>query len=75
MLDDNISWIDTGTYTSLIKASKYFEDYEKKTGKKAACVEEIAYEMGYINLSQLRTLADFMHNSDYGNYLQNLTER
>tara|TARA_B100000989_G_scaffold294803_1_gene274584 strand:+ start:3055 stop:3936 length:882 start_codon:yes stop_codon:yes gene_type:complete len=75
LLDDNISWIDTGTYSSLIKASKYFEDYEKKTGKKAACVEEIAYEMGYINLSQLRTLADFMHNSDYGNYLQNLTSR
>ena len=75
LLDDNISWIDTGTYSSLIKASKYFEDYEKKTGKKAACVEEIAYEMGYINLSQLRTLADFMHNSDYGNYLQNLTVR
>ena len=72
LLDDNISWIDTGTYSSLIKASKYFEDYEKKTGKKAACVEEIAYEMGYINLSQLRRLADFMRNSDYGNYLQNL---
>ena len=75
LLDDNISWIDTGTYSSLIKASKYFEDYEKKTGKKAACVEEIAYEMGYINLSQLRILADFMQNSDYGNYLQNLTVR
>ncbi len=75
MLDDNISWIDTGTYSSLIKASKYFEDYEKKTGKKAACVEEIAYSMGYINRSQLRMLADFMHNSDYGDYLQNLTVR
>lgn len=75
MLDDNISWIDTGTYSSLIKASKYFEDYEKKTGKKAACVEEIAYSMGYINRSQLRMLADLMHNSDYGDYLQNLTVR
>ena len=48
LLDDNISWIDTGTYSSLIKASKYFEDYEKKTGKKAACVEEIALNKNWI---------------------------
>ena len=73
VLDSSISWIDTGTYSSLIKASKYFEDYEKKTGKKAACIEEIAHEMGYIDISQLNRIANSMHNSEYGNYLLNLT--
>ena len=73
ILKSNISWIDTGTYSSLIKASKYFEIYEKKTGKKAACIEEIAHEMGYIDISQLNRIANSMHNSEYGNYLLNLT--
>ena len=72
-LKSNISWIDTGTYSSLIKASKYFENYENKTGKKAACIEEIAHKMGYIDISQLNKIANSMHNSEYGNYLLNLT--
>ncbi len=75
MLNSNISWIDTGTYSSLIKASKYFEDFEKKTGKKASCVEEIAYEMGYIDIIKLGKIASLMKNSEYGNYLLNLTLR
>ena len=75
MLNSNISWIDTGTYSSLIKASKYFEDFEKKTGKKASCVEEIAYEMGYIDIIKLGKIASLMQNSEYGNYLLNLTLR
>lgn len=74
-LNSDVSWIDTGTYGSLIKASKYFEDFENKTGKKAACVEEIAFEMGYINQSQLRMLADSMQNSEYGKYLLNITPK
>ena len=74
-LNPNISWIDTGTYSSLIKASKYFEDFEKKTGKKASCVEEIAYEMGYIDIIELGKIASLMQNSEYGNYLLNLTLR
>lgn len=72
-LKPNISWIDTGTYSSLIKASKYFENYEIKTGKKAACIEEIAYKMGYIDIGQLKKIANSMCNSDYGKYLLNLT--
>ena len=72
-LKSNISWIDTGTYSSLIKASRYFEKYEIKTGKKAACIEEIAYKMGYIDNSQLNKIANSMNNSEYGNYLLNLT--
>lgn len=72
-LKNDISWIDTGTYSSLIKASRYFEDYEKKTSKKAACVEEIAFNMGYINRQQLFKIIRSMSNSDYGKYLSNLT--
>ena len=73
LLDESTVWIDTGTYSSLIKASKYFENYEKKSGKKAACIEEIAYNMGYIDFGQLNKIANSMHNSEYGNYLLNLT--
>ena len=72
-LKSSISWVDTGTYSSLIQASKYFENYEKKSGKKAACIEEIAYNMGFIDTSQLNKIANSMHNSEYGNYLLNLT--
>ncbi len=72
LLDSSISWIDTGTYSSLIKASKYFEDIEKKTSKKVACIEEIAYDMKFINKKQLKGIAMSMINSDYGKYLLNL---
>ncbi len=68
-LDSDISWIDTGTYDSLIQASKYFQDYENSTFKKVACIEEIALNLGYIDSKQLRILADSMKNSNYGKYL------
>ena len=72
LLETTTSWIDTGTYSSLIKASKYFENYEKKTGKKAGCIEEIAFDMGYIDSQQLLQIANTMNNSEYGKYLLNL---
>ena len=68
-LDSKISWIDTGTYSSLIEASKYFENYENKTGKKVACVEEIAFKMGYIDKLKLKKIAKSMSKSEYGEYL------
>ena len=73
LLGPNTSWIDTGTYGSLIKASKYFENYEKKTGKKVGCIEEIALDMGYIDCEQLFRIAKTMSNSEYGKYLLNLS--
>ena len=72
LLDPMVSWIDTGTYSSLIQASKYFENFEKKSGQKAGCIEEIAFNMGYINKQQLEKIANSMHNSDYGKYLLRL---
>ena len=72
LLDNNTSWIDTGTYSSLIRASKFFEDIETQTGKKVSCIEEIAYEMNYIDDAQLLKIAESMKNSEYGKYLFNL---
>ena len=69
ILSKEISWIDTGTYSSLIKASKFFESLEQKTDKKFACIEEIAYNKGYINSDKLLQIADSMRFSDYGKYL------
>jgi len=75
VLNSDISWVDTGTYSSLIKASKYFENYENETGKKVACVEEIAFNLGYINEKQLLCIANSMCNSEYGKYLKNLIQK
>lgn len=68
-LDSEISWIDTGTYDSLIEASKYFQDFENKTGKKVACIEEIALRLGLIDRLQFVKIADSMSMSNYGKYL------
>ena len=67
LIESSTSWIDTGTYSSLIRASKYFHDIEIKTSKKEACIEEIAYKMGYISKKQIRQIGINMDNSDYGN--------
>ena len=71
-LDSETSWIDTGTYDSLIQASKYFQDYENKTAKKVACIEEIAFNMGYIDSRKIISIANSMRNSNYGKYLQKI---
>ena len=68
-LDTKISWVDTGTYKSLINASNFFHQIEKNTNRKVACIEEIAFKMGYINKEKLRDIAKKMKNSDYGKYL------
>lgn len=75
VLNSDISWVDTGTYGSLIKASRYFENYENETGKKVACIEEIAFNLGYINEKQLLSIANSMCNSEYGEYLKNLIQK
>ncbi len=66
------AWLDTGTHESLLEASTFIETIEKRQGLKIACLEEIAYYMGYINAKQLRHLAQPMRNNGYGQYLLNL---
>ncbi|WP_449421100.1 glucose-1-phosphate thymidylyltransferase RfbA [Rheinheimera salexigens] len=63
------AWLDTGTHESLLEASAYIETIEKRQGLKVACLEEIAFEMGYINKEQLLELAKPLANNQYGEYL------
>ncbi len=68
------AWLDTGTHASLMQASNYIEIIEQRQGLKVACLEEIAYRMGYINAAQLAALAEPMKKNDYGRYLLELIE-
>ncbi len=69
LLGRGFAWLDTGTHESLLEASKFIETIEKRQGLKIACVEEIAYRMGYINAEQVRKLAAPLINNGYGQYL------
>lgn len=63
------AWLDTGTHESLLEAGNFIETIEKRQGLKVACIEEIAYEMGYISKEQLISLAEPLAKSQYGQYL------
>jgi glucose-1-phosphate thymidylyltransferase len=69
VLGRGFAWLDTGTHDSLIEASCFIETIEKRQGLKIACVEEIAFHMGYIDADRLRVLADPLRKSGYGDYL------
>ena len=61
--------MDTGTYEALLDASAYVETIEKRQGLKVACIEEVAYRMGYIDSFQVQKLARPLLKSGYGQYL------
>lgn len=63
------AWLDTGTHESLLDASNYIQTIENRQGLKIACIEEIAYEMGYISKEQLLLLAEPLKKNNYGKYL------
>ena len=72
LLGSGHTWLDTGTPDSLLEASNFIQTIEKRQGKKVACIEEIAFNNGYINYEELKTLAQTLHASEYGQYLLNL---
>lgn len=72
LLDKGTAWLDTGTFHSLMQASQFVQVLEERQGLKVGCIEESAYEMGYINLEQLQLLAQPLLKSGYGEYLMQL---
>ena len=69
-----IAWLDTGTHEALMQASNYIQAIEERQGLMVACLEEIAFRMGYIAASDLDRLSTAMGKSDYGNYLRYVLE-
>jgi len=66
------TWLDTGTHDSLLEASNFIHTIEKHSGLKVACLEEIAYKMGYIDSKQLKKLILPLNKTGYGEYLKNM---
>jgi len=75
LLGRGFAWLDTGTHDSLIQAGEFIRTVEQRQGLRIGCLEEIAYRRGWIEASQLRTLADSLAKSEYGQYLRALAER
>jgi glucose-1-phosphate thymidylyltransferase len=71
ILDRDFAWLDTGTHESLIEAGQFIHTVEKRQGLKVACLEQIAYQKGWISRDQLLTLAQNLSQTEYGQYLLN----
>lgn len=69
------AWLDTGTSEAMMKASQYVRILEERQGLKVACLEEIAYNMGYITSDQLLAIADSIGQSSYAQYLRQIMDR
>ena len=74
-LPRGIAWLDTGTHESLMQAGNYIHALEERQGLMVACLEEIAYRMGYITAGALEQLARSMESSGYGQYLFRVLEQ
>lgn len=75
LLGRGFAWLDTGTHESLLEASTYIETVEKRQSLKVACLEEISYRKGYINKTQLLSLAEPLKKNEYGQYLIRLAHQ
>lgn len=72
ILDRGTAWLDTGTFASLMQAGQFVEVIEDRQGLKVGCIEEVAYQMGYIDAHKLNEIAQPLVKSGYGQYLLNL---
>ncbi len=73
-LSRGFCWLDTGTHESLQQASSYVEAVQNRQGLKVACIEEIAFSLGYIDARQMKLLAKDMLKNQYGQYLMDIVE-
>lgn len=69
MMNRGFAWLDTGTHESMLEASNFIQTIENRQGLKIACLEEVAFEMGYIEADQLFELAQPLKKNQYGQYL------
>jgi len=69
VLDRGTAWLDTGSFDSLVQASEFVRVIEQRQGFKIGCIEEVAYRLGFIDEAQLRSLAEPLLKSGYGEYL------
>ena len=74
LMGRGFAWLDTGTHESLLDASRFIETIETRQGLKIACLEEIAFLMGYIDKNQLFKLAEPLKKNQYGQYLINIAK-
>lgn len=75
ILGRGFAWLDTGTHHSLLQASQYVQTIEENQGIKIACLEEVAYRMGYVTKEDLQKNIAKYKNNDYYNYVKNVIER
>lgn len=72
LMGRGFAWLDTGTHDSLLEAANFIQTIEKRQGLKIACIEEIAFRMGYISKERLRELVSEMKSNEYSLYLEKL---
>lgn len=75
ILDRGTAWLDTGTFGSLMQAGQFVQVIEERQGLKIGCVEEVAYQNGFIDAAQLKQLASGLVKSGYGTYLLELLNK
>ncbi len=75
ILDRGTAWLDTGTFSSLMQAGQFVEVIEERQGLKVGCIEEIAFQQGFINEEKLAEIAQPLLKSGYGKYLLDLIEK
>ncbi len=75
VLGRGTTWLDTGTFSSLMQANQYVQLIEERQGRKIGCIEEAAFRMGYINDVKLLEIAEPLRKSGYGEYLVNLARK